>query len=209
MKTNTKRVINIILALAMMISLITAFGSVALAAPELNNESAAYDKALEIVTVKVTLAGVEDSQYASLRAINTADGSFLYLNQYELIVGQNIITFPVADEVIRGKSVDIIVCSKAGKVTMHLAIGKATSLRIDEAAAISVKRNTTIALPKLVADADDNPAYLGHVEWTVTNPLMAVVKDGELIISNKTGTAVLSAYDPFSGLSYTIILRIT
>ena len=207
MKTNSKRVINIILALAMMISLITALSGVALAAAPALDGVASYDK--EVITVKISGAG--SSAFASLRVLNTEDNSIIFVDQVTLNVGETVILIPVDDVAVRGNYVDIIVASSIGTVVMKLTVGKAVSLRIDAPASYAVKVNTKINLFSLIAkDEKGEDAFLGRVKWTVTSELMAKVNaDNTISILNKTGTAVLSAYDVYSGLTYTIILRIT
>ena len=55
-----------------------------------------------------------------------------------------------------------------------------------------------------------NAGALGDdIVWSVSNPLYATVdSSGTVAILNKTGMAVLSATDPASGLSHSIVLRI-
>ena len=80
-----------------------------------------------------------------------------------------------------------------------------TSLRIDALASVSMKRGTSFNFDVIVNDG----ALDDDVTWHVSNPLYATVDDSGFVkILNKTGTVILTATAP-SGLSHSIILRIT
>jgi predicted acyl esterase len=81
-----------------------------------------------------------------------------------------------------------------------------TSIRINSAASIAVKRGETLDFGVILnAGAIDI-----DIVWTVNNALYASVGEGGIVtILNRIGTAVLTATDPASGMSYSIVLRIT
>ena len=124
MKTNLKRVISIILGLAMMISLVTALGGVALAAPPVLSKPVASISG-DLVTVKTVLSEVDASKFASLRALDKDTGGYVYLNQYTLEVGENSRAFPVSAVALKGKVLKIIIAAGVGNGTQTawLAIG--------------------------------------------------------------------------------------
>lgn len=81
-----------------------------------------------------------------------------------------------------------------------------TSLRINASAATAVTRGKTYTFSVILNEG----AVDDEVEWTVNNTVYAKVNDDKSItILNKTGTALLIATDPESGISHSIILRIT
>jgi len=105
MKTNTKKVINILLTLAMIFSMVTAFGGIAMAAPVLSDGEASI--AGDDITV--TFESTEAAPMASLRAWSVDDGVQVlipdYLNQFPVVAGANSITFPV-DVIIENVTVN-------------------------------------------------------------------------------------------------------
>jgi hypothetical protein len=80
-----------------------------------------------------------------------------------------------------------------------------TSLKINAASTVSVKRGETYDFTvKLNEGAKDS-----GIVWSVSNSLYAIAEKGVVTILNKTGTVILTATDPISGLSNSIVLRIT
>jgi hypothetical protein len=85
-----------------------------------------------------------------------------------------------------------------------------TSIRINNPGTVAVSCGATYDFDVIVnAGANRN-----NVEWKINNPIYAnVVKNADnsakVTISNKSGTAVLTAVDKIDGMSYSIILRIT
>ena len=161
MKTNTKRAINIILSLAMMISLVTTLGGVALAAPVLSNASAAIVG--EEITVRVTLEGVEGSTYASLRAMDRDDetGAIVFLDQYVLKAGLNDdVKFAIDAVELKGKVLKIVIAAGAGagtaEVFLPIFVSKDALKAAIEAAELKVEsvysaRSWAVFAPALVA----------------------------------------------------------
>jgi hypothetical protein len=83
---------------------------------------------------------------------------------------------------------------------------KITSMRINAAASISVTRGGKYNFSLILNEG----ALPDNVVWSVNNPQYANVDNaGNVTILNKTGTVALMATDPDSGLSFSIILRIT
>jgi hypothetical protein len=80
-----------------------------------------------------------------------------------------------------------------------------TSLRIDATATVSVQRGGTYSFEALINEGPLDE----FIVWSVNNPLYAKVDGGNVTILNKTGTAILTASDPVSNHSHSIILRIT
>jgi hypothetical protein len=82
-----------------------------------------------------------------------------------------------------------------------------TSIQIDAAAAQTVLRNMSIDFGLILNDgALDDPI---GISWSVSNPAFATVDDkGNVTILNRVGTVNLTASDPDSGYSHTIVLRI-
>jgi len=122
MKTNTKRVINILLTLAMMISLITAFGGAALAAPVLSGASASL--AGDDVTLNVSAAGAAGA-FASLRVVLKEDvTTFVHVDQFILADGDNEIVFPIEAADYKGLVLRITLAAAAadGTIVTYLAV---------------------------------------------------------------------------------------
>ena len=80
-----------------------------------------------------------------------------------------------------------------------------TAIRINAPASLSVKRGEKLSLGVVLNEwaVDDD------IIWAINNPLYATVDGGNIIILNRTGTAVLTVTDPVNGMSHSIILRIT
>jgi len=80
-----------------------------------------------------------------------------------------------------------------------------TSIKIDAPSAVTVMRDKVYKFEVIL-----NEGALGDgIVWSVSNATYATVDaDGNVKTSNKTGTAVLTATDPVSGLSNSIVLRI-
>jgi len=121
MKTNTKRVINILLTLVMIISLFTALGGAALAAPVLSGAAASL--AGDDVTLAVTAAGA-DGAFASLRVVlrDPAEAPTLpvnvYVNQYVLADGANSIVFPIEAADLKGLVLRLTLAAATGDGTI-------------------------------------------------------------------------------------------
>ena len=80
-----------------------------------------------------------------------------------------------------------------------------TTLRIEAAPAVSVKRGETVSF-KLILNAGVNSK---NIAWSSGNTSLATVdSNGTVSILNRTGTVILIAADPDSGLQHSIILRI-
>ncbi|MCL2151885.1 MAG: Ig-like domain-containing protein [Oscillospiraceae bacterium] len=121
MKTNTKKVINIVLTLAMLFSLITAFGGVSLAAAEISEVSAAHDDG--VVSVEYNLAGADKVVWASLRAAKVVGGDLVYLDQYDLENGEeNDVEFAIDNVALKGLVLKVFVASAAGSADALVAI---------------------------------------------------------------------------------------
>jgi hypothetical protein len=82
-----------------------------------------------------------------------------------------------------------------------------TSIRIAAMPAITVKRGETVKFDLILNEG----ARSDGIVWTVNNTSYATVDpvNGTVTILNKTGTVVLVATDTASGLSHSVILRIT
>ena len=81
-----------------------------------------------------------------------------------------------------------------------------TMIRIDAFPSIAVSRGNTYTFDLILNEG----AIADRILWSVNNPQLAkVTNDGTVTILNRTGTVVLTATDPDSGLNYSIILRIT
>ena len=81
-----------------------------------------------------------------------------------------------------------------------------TSIRINANASSAVSRGATYNFKVVLNEG----ALDNNIVWEVNNPVYAKVgTDGSVTILNKTGTVVLTATDPVSKLSHSIILRIT
>jgi predicted peptidase len=82
-----------------------------------------------------------------------------------------------------------------------------TSLKIDSPAMVTVSRNSKIQLSAVL-----NPgASASGVQWSVSDTAYAIVDPvtGEVNVMNRMGIVVLTAKDLVSGISYSIVLRIT
>jgi hypothetical protein len=81
-----------------------------------------------------------------------------------------------------------------------------TSLRINTAPIVSVKRGEILRFMVTLNDG----AQTDGIVWSVSSKTYATVDNkGTVTILNKTGTVILTAADLSSGLSHSIILRIT
>jgi len=86
-----------------------------------------------------------------------------------------------------------------------LTITPITSVKIDAPVATTLVRNSTYSFDTIL----NQGALGGDLVWTVSSPSYAIVNDNNSIsILNRTGTVILTATDPLSGYSSTIILRI-
>jgi uncharacterized protein YjdB len=70
----------------------------------------------------------------------------------------------------------------------------------------SVQRYKSYTLSSQLEPAD---ATSGGIVWTVSDPTLATVVDGVVTIRNKMGVAILTARDTESGITHSIMLRIT
>lgn len=84
-----------------------------------------------------------------------------------------------------------------------------TLIRIEAAAAVSVKRGETYKFTVILNEGAEDSG----ITWSINSPVYANVTgaggEAAVTILNKTGTAVLMATDPVSGMNHSIILRIT
>jgi len=92
-------------------------------------------------------------------------------------------------------------------IRLQLLTGSApvTSIKIDAPVMVTVSRGRTYQFKVTLNDgaADDN------VDWLVSNPSYAQADNsGTVKIFDKTGTLVLIAIDPVSGLSSSVVLRV-
>ena len=82
-----------------------------------------------------------------------------------------------------------------------------TGIRIDSIAMVTLTRNSTCQMSVVLTPA--NPTTVAVV-WSVSDTTIASVdSSGRVTAKNKTGTVTLTARDTVSGLSSTIVLRIT
>jgi hypothetical protein len=88
-------------------------------------------------------------------------------------------------------------------MTHHLV--DITSLKIDTPVMLSIPRNSS----KQISTVVNAGACNSNLVWTVSDPSFAFVNDGEIVTMNKMGMAVLTVYDPESGINHGIVLRIT
>jgi hypothetical protein len=79
-------------------------------------------------------------------------------------------------------------------------------VKIDGPSMLSVQRNKQYTITLDISPAHALP---DEIVWTVSDPTFAIVKDGVVTVLNKMGTAVLTAKDPESGATHSIVLRIT
>jgi len=80
-----------------------------------------------------------------------------------------------------------------------------TSIQIDAPPTTTVVRGGSYSFRATLNEG----ALSGGIVWSVSNPLYATVdNNGAVTILNKTGTVILTAKDPDSGLSHSIVLRI-
>jgi hypothetical protein len=80
-----------------------------------------------------------------------------------------------------------------------------TSLKIDALPTVGVVRGGTYNFKSIINEG----AVSEDITWSVNNPAYATVSaDGSVTILNKTGTVVLIATS-HSGMSFSIVLRIT
>ena len=125
MKSNTKKVINIVLTLAMIFSMMVALGSVAMAAPVLGEATAAFVGDTEEVTIDFVSS---EAGLASLRAIiaSRVDGEWVEsdklldwvaADQYSLVEAANSLSFAIAREDLQGEIIKIIVAGAPGTGT--------------------------------------------------------------------------------------------
>ncbi|MDR0491990.1 MAG: SUMF1/EgtB/PvdO family nonheme iron enzyme [Oscillospiraceae bacterium] len=87
--------------------------------------------------------------------------------------------------------------------THHLEDVK--SVRVDSPAMLSMSRNSTKQLDAVVNVGACN----SNIVWTVSDPSFAIVNDGIVTALNKMGIAVLTASDPETGFSHSVVLRIS
>jgi hypothetical protein len=80
-----------------------------------------------------------------------------------------------------------------------------TSLAVNAPALVTIPRGSTCRFEAILND----DAIDEDVVWSIAVPGYAIVNsDGSVTALNKTGTAPLTATDPVSGLSSSIVLRI-
>lgn len=142
MKTNIKRVVNILLSMAMIVSLFVALGGMALAAPELKYAQATLQG--DKVAIKFEVANADVGTQASLRIINKDTGKYYYLNQIELKAGVMQVSFPVnAEEIAKDKAtLRVIVVAATGTGTADITISNGFVDKTELTAAIkSAKAN--------------------------------------------------------------------
>lgn len=111
MKTNKKRVISILLTVAVIVSMVSMLGSVAMAAPALSDGAASLDGD----DVTVTFSGVDTAgAAASLMATLKVGGGYVFVDQYVLVEGDNSITFPIDALALKGLVINIRIAAGAG-----------------------------------------------------------------------------------------------
>jgi rubrerythrin len=113
---------------------------------------------------------------------------------------------PVCGEVVSARPGRCPICGANGavfeKYRMTFTI---TSININAPVSTTVLRGTTYKFEVIL---NDN-AIDEDIVWTTASPVFAVVNgDGSVTIQNKTGTTLLTATDPVSKLSSSIVLRI-
>jgi 3D (Asp-Asp-Asp) domain-containing protein len=80
-----------------------------------------------------------------------------------------------------------------------------TSVKIDASALVTLPRGSKYQFSVTLNEG----AVADGIVWTVVSPAFAIVDaNGLVTISNKTGTVALTATDPLSGISNSIVLRI-
>jgi hypothetical protein len=82
-----------------------------------------------------------------------------------------------------------------------------TSIRIDTPAMVSVQRNSQFIFDALFAPA--HAALYNDVLWSVSDPSFAIVDNGVITTLNKMGMVVVTAKDVVSGISHSVVLRIS
>jgi uncharacterized repeat protein (TIGR02543 family) len=121
---------------------------------------------------------------------------------------EGVITLPPTYTV---KGIKTFTCTRCGEtrtedIPQLPPINNITELRINTAPTVSVKRGGTYKFNVVLNEG----ASAEGIVWSVSNPLYATVDDyGYVTILNKTGMVILTATDPVSELSNSIILRIT
>jgi uncharacterized protein YjdB len=80
-----------------------------------------------------------------------------------------------------------------------------TSLKIDAIAIVTVKRGEVKQFTATVNEG----ATTDYLEWTTANPALATVDaNGLVTVKNVIGTVILTAKDPVSERSHSVLLRI-
>jgi len=168
MKTNIKRVVNILLSVAMIISLCAALAGMAFASqaapPVLDNATAVLNG--DSVTLQFSLTGVNGTM-ASLRTINKTTGKYAYLNQLVLENGVNKVTFPVEASELNGATLQIIVAAATGTGTKEVAI-MTSSAAVDKA-----------ALTAAIKDAKNNIASVAAADKAALETAIAAAEKVE------------------------------
>jgi len=109
----------------MMISMVTVFGSVVLAAPVLSDPAATL--AGDEVTVTFDAADAA-GVWASLRAMNGT--AWVFLDQYLLVDDANALKFPIDDVALKGEVITITVAAAAGAGTFVIKL----AINVDKSA---------------------------------------------------------------------------
>ena len=119
MKTNVKRVINILLTLAMIFSLITAFSGVAKAAPALSNGD--FIAVGDVIKIDWKAAGISAGQQASIRVFpKGAPATLAYINQVTL-EAENEFDIPLFVEApVKGVLLDVVIAAATGDGTITI-----------------------------------------------------------------------------------------
>ena len=116
-----------------------------------------------------------------------------------------VITLPPTSS---NKGIKTFTCTRCGVTRTEdiPVLSNITSLRINAAPTVSVKRGETYKFKLILNEG----ASANGIIWSVSNPLYASVDAyGNVTILNKAGTVILTATDTVSKLSHSIILRIT
>ena len=140
------------------------------------------------------------------------DNILLLINMYEGLSDTATCVFPTGTDAIPGYVNGTIQKEAVTKYNeyreLYLLVYpiKITSININAPVSSAVTRGKTYEFKVILNEG----ALDKNIIWSINNPLYANVSpDGTVTILNKTGTAVLTAFDPVSGLSHSIILRIT
>jgi hypothetical protein len=105
---------------------------------------------------------------------------------------------------VEAKSPELTIIMPANAVSIGLA-KPITSLKIDAIAIVTVKREEARQFTAIV----NEDATTDYLEWTTANQALAEVDAyGVVTVKNVIGTVILTAKDPVSGRSHSVLLRI-